>query len=107
MGIYFNLHDELSWDFSVKCLVNGNGCHTSFSLIEEDIIFHKNDYKCFCPCCGNLLSVHIPKFCRKEKVMNMIKQRFRNDEDLNRKLAIISALSIIGGLDIVKQKVKK
>ena len=105
--IYFDLHDELPWNLSVKCLINGNGCRMSFSLVEEDIIFHKNDYKCICPCCGNLLSVYIPKFSRKEKIMSRIKQRFKNDEDLNRKLAIISELSSIGGLDIVKQKVKK
>lgn len=105
--IYFNLHDELPWDLSVKCLINGNGCRTSFSLKEEDIIYHKNDYKCICPCCGNLINVYVPKFCRKEKVMNRIRQRFKNDECLNRKLAIISELSSIGGLDIVKEKVKK
>ena len=39
--------------------------------------------------------------------MNRIRQRFKNDEDLNRKLAIISELSSIGGLDLAKEKVKK
>lgn len=105
--IYFDLHDELPWNLSVKCLINGNGCRMSFSLVEEDIIFHENDYKCICPCCGNLINVYIPEFSRKEKIMSRIKQRFKNDEDLNRKLSIISELSSIGGLDIVKQKVKK
>lgn len=105
--IYFDLHDELPWNLSVKCLINGNGCRTSFSLLEEDIIYHKNDFKCICPCCGNLINVYIPKFSRKERIMNRIRQRFKNDEDLNRKLAIISELSSIGGLDLAKEKVKK
>lgn len=105
--IYFELHDEFPWNFRTKCLRNGNGCHTEFSLIEEDIIYHQNAFKCICPCCGSLVSVSIPNHCQKEKIKNRIRRRFKDDEHLNRKLSIISELSSIGGLDLAKEKVKK
>lgn len=105
--LYFKLHDEFPWDFKVKCLRNGNDCRTEFSLREEDIIYHKNDFKCMCPCCGSLINVTIPNLCHKDKIMNRIRRRFKDDRQLNRKLSIISELSSIGGLDLAKEKIKK
>jgi len=103
--IYYMFHDELPWDFKTSCI--GKACHREISLIEEDIIYHQNAFKCICPFCGGINRINLSNLPNNERINERIRKRFKGDSKLDQKLALISELYSIGGIDIVKQKVKK
>lgn len=103
--IYFKFHDELPWNFESYCI--GKKCHSKFSLKEEDIIYHRDNFICICPNCGGINGVNLSDLPNSEKISERIRNRFKDDDKLDRKLALISELYFVGGIDIVKQKVKK
>ncbi len=103
--IYFRFHDEIPFDYEVKC--DSKKCSNSFGVLEDDIYFINDSFKSICPCCGEVSLVNLPDVKRIDKVRKRVINRCLNDDLLEDKIKLLSELTIIGGIELAKEKVKR
>lgn len=103
--IYFRFHDEIPFDYEVKC--SSEDCSSSYGFSEEEVFYLDNIFKTICPCCGKVNQVKLPDVKRIDNISKRIVTRSLNDELLEEKIKLLSELTSLGGVSLVKEKVKR
>lgn len=103
--IYFRFHDEIPFDYEVKCCIDD--CSSSYGFSEDDVFYLNDAFKTICPCCGKVNKVKLPDIMKIDKVRKRIIARSLNDDLLEDKIKLLSELTAIGGIELAREKVKR
>lgn len=118
--IYLKLHDELPWDLEIECKLeepelrsmndtrlvrpeNTKPCGSKFRISEGVIFVTKRGYYHLCSECGYIVKVP-PKYI-SEGIGKRIRERCSKDENLFRKMEIISELQALDDRSLPQHKV--
>lgn len=118
--VYLKLHDELPWDLEIECKLeepeleamndtrlvrpdDTKPCGSSFRISEGDIFVTKRGYYHLCSECGFIVKVP-PKYI-SEGIGKRIRERCSKDENLFRKMELISELQALDARSLPQHKV--
>lgn len=103
--IYFSFHDELPYDWKIKC--ENEECNNSFGVVEDDLFYQENVFKTICPGCGRINHISLPNIKRVGRIKNRIINRCLGDTSLDQKINLLSELASLGGMELARDKVKR
>jgi len=103
--IYFSFHDEIPFDYEVKC--SSEECNNSYGFEEDDIFYMDGSFKTICPCCGSINQTKLPNIKTRDKISERVINRAVDDTLLEDKIKLLSELTALGGVSLVKEKVKR
>ena len=103
--IYFSFHDEIPFDYEVKC--SREECNNSYGFEEDDIFYMDGTFKTICPCCGSINQTKLPNIKTRDKISERVINRAVDDTLLEDKIKLLSELTALGGVSLVKEKVKR
>lgn len=118
--VYLKLHDELPWNLEIECKLeepelnslndtrlirpeNTKPCGTYFNISEGEIFVTRRGFYHLCRGCGYIVKVP-PEFISDE-IGRRIKDRCSKDENLFRKMEIISELQALDHKSLPQHKV--
>ena len=118
--VYLKLHDELPWDLEIECKLeepelnsmndtrlvrpeNTKPCGSVFRISEGDIFVTRRGYYHLCNECGYMVKIP-PKYI-SEGIGKRIRERCSKDENLLRKMELISELQALDDRSLPQHKV--
>lgn len=118
--IYLKLHDELPWNLELECKMeepeldsmidarlirpdNTSPCGVSFRISEGDIFVSRRGFYHLCSECGFI--VKVPPTLMSEGIKSRINERCSKDENLFRKMELISELQALDDRSLPHHKV--
>lgn len=118
--IYLKLHDELPWDLEIDCVLeeaeldsmndsrlvrpdNTKPCGARFVVEEGNIFVTRRGFYHLCSECGYI--VKVPPKLISEGIGNKIKERCSKDQNLFRKMELLSELQALDDRSLPQHKV--
>lgn len=118
--VYLKLHDELPWDLEIECKLeepelnsmndtrlvrpeNTKPCGSTFRISEGDIFVTRRGFYHLCSECGYIVKIP-PKYI-SEGIGKRIRERCSKDENLLRKMELISELQALDDRSLPQHKV--